>query len=65
MDDEPVLLTVGEAATRLAMSKWKVYELVAAGDLTKKYIGARNFRLDRKDVDEYAASLPTEPPIVE
>lgn len=63
MDDERVLLTVGQAATRLSLSKTQVYELAAAGEIPKRFIGngKRNYRLAVEDVDKYAASLPTEP----
>lgn len=60
---EQILLTVSEAAVRLSLSKTQVYELAAAGDIPKRYIGngQRNYRLAVEDVDKYAASLPTEP----
>lgn len=59
---EPVLISVSDAARMLSMSERVVYELAAAGQLTKRYLTAegRNFRLEAQQVKDYALSLPTE-----
>lgn len=61
---DPLLITVTEAARILCLPRSKVYELAAAGDLTKRYLpGAkRHFMLEYKQVKAYVQSLPTEPP---
>jgi excisionase family DNA binding protein len=59
--DTAILVTVGEAARRLSLSKRQVYELAAAGILTKRYVGKRQFRLAVADVEAYAQSLSTQP----
>lgn len=60
---DPVLITVTEAARILCLPRSKVYELAAAGDLTKRYLpGAkRHFMLEYLQVRAYALNLPTEP----
>lgn len=60
-DVEPVLVTVKQAAQMLACTPATVYELAAAGTLTKRYLkkDGRNFRLSAEQVREYAANLPT------
>lgn len=64
MADEAILITVGQAADLLNVSKTRAYELTSAGDLgERRFIGKRNFRLVRANVEAYAASLPTEPAI--
>lgn len=59
-----VLVTVGEAAQMLSLSERKLYELVAGGYFTKRYVGTgrRNYRLEVEEVRQYAANLPTSPP---
>lgn len=59
-----ILVTVSEAADMLSLSERKVYELVAAGEFTRRYVGSgqRNYRLEAEQVREYALSRPTEPP---
>lgn len=59
--DTAILVSVTEAARMLSLSKRRVYELANAGTLTKRYVGARQFRLDAAEVRAYAQSLPTEP----
>lgn len=58
---DPILVTVPEAAQMLSLSITKTYELVAAGMLSKRYVGSRNFRLLAREVRAYAENLPTEP----
>lgn len=60
-DTEPVLLTVSQTAVRLSLSKTRVYELVNGGELERKYIGDRSYRIPVESIDAYVASLPTEP----
>jgi excisionase family DNA binding protein len=56
---EPILVTVAEAAEMLALSKSQVYELANTGQLTKRYIGSRDWRLAVEEIREYADSRPT------
>lgn len=56
-----ILVTVAEAAEMLSLSRTELYELVAAGKFTKRYVGTRSFRLQADEVVAYANSLPTEP----
>lgn len=59
---EAIFVTVAEAAEMLALSKWQVYELAAAGELgERRFVGTRNFRLRADAIHEYAERLPTEP----
>lgn len=59
---EAIFVTVNEAADMLALSKWRVYELAAAGQLgERRFVGTRNFRLSVANIHAYAENLPTEP----
>jgi excisionase family DNA binding protein len=52
----PTLLTVGEAATALSLSRTAVYELMRTGELGSVRIGARR-RVPVAAVDAYVARL--------
>lgn len=60
---KPLLVTAREASSLLAVSSAAVYELAAAGELEKRYIGAgsRNFRITYESIEAYANRLPHEP----
>lgn len=58
-----LLVTVSEAAEILSLSTKKVYDLAAAGEIDKAYIGAktRNFRLTVVSLERYVDSLSADP----
>lgn len=51
-DDEAQLLTVGEVADILRVSKMTVYRLIKRGQITALRIG-KSFRIRRGDLEEY------------
>ncbi len=55
------LYKVEEAARYLSLDKSVVYQLCAKGDLEKRYIGARNFRIPFESLEAFRNNLPTEP----
>lgn len=59
----PILVTVNDAASILALSTKTIYDLAAGGELEKKYVGkgARSFRLTYASVEKYADSLSSDP----
>lgn len=64
-DDFPELrlFTAGEVAQILKVNVVAVYELAAAGELEKRYIGkgTRNFRIPYGSLKRFVQGLPTEP----
>jgi excisionase family DNA binding protein len=50
--DPPLLLTVDEAAARLSISRWTVYNLIRSGELASITIG-RARRIPLEAVDKY------------
>lgn len=60
---KPLLVTAREAADMLGVGVTTVYDLAAAGDIEKKYIGkgTRNFRLTYASLESYVDGLPSEP----
>lgn len=58
-----ILVTVGDAAEMLGLSRRAIYDLTRDGVFTKRYVGtqSRNFRLEVAELQAYAANLPTEP----
>jgi excisionase family DNA binding protein len=56
---ERLLLTVAEAATALGLSRSKLYELLAAGEVESVSIG-RSRRVPREAVEEFVARLRAE-----
>lgn len=58
-----ILVTANEAAQMLSVSTKVIYDLAAAGDLEKRYIGAgtRNFRIPVASLQAYADNLPIDP----
>lgn len=63
MSIRPLLVTAREAADLLGVGVTAVYDLAAAGELEKKYVGkgTRNFRLTYASLETYVAGLPSEP----
>lgn len=57
------LLTVPQAAQRLACSRWHIYDLVNAGKLDRRYGGTngRTLRLSESDVHKYIDSIKAAP----
>ncbi len=55
MEDDQ-LLTVDEVAQRLSLSRSKVYELLAEGDIPSVHIG-RSRRVIAKELDKWIARL--------
>ena len=53
---EPVLLTMPQAAASLGLSRSKLYELVASGDIRVIRIG-RAVRISRKQIDTFVRGL--------
>ena len=51
-----VLYTIPQAAAALAISRSRVYELLAHGDLTAIHIG-RSARVSARAIDTYVARL--------
>lgn len=64
MDDQRVFISVKEAARRLAISPWLVYQLCERGELASRYIGRRRV-IEPEAVKAYAEGLPTERPATE
>ena len=60
-DLAPQLLTVGDAAAALAMSKDRVRQLLASGEICGKRDG-RIIKIAADEVARYAASLPSYEP---
>lgn len=56
MHDDPILLTVAEAARRLRLGRTMVYELLASGALRSVRIG-RARRVPIGALDEFVAGL--------
>jgi excisionase family DNA binding protein len=48
--DAPLLISVVEAARRLALGKTKVYELIASGDFPAVKVGRKMVRVDPNDL---------------
>lgn len=59
--DDAVLIPVKEAARRLGVAPWTIYQLCDAGALRCRYIGRRRL-IEPDSLTEYAAGLPTERP---
>jgi len=57
-DIVPILLTITEAATALAIGRTTVYELIAAGDLDVVHIG-RSSRIPIDAIHEFVAAKRT------
>ena len=56
VDDEPILLTIPEAARKLGIGRTLVYELISAGDLEVVHIG-RAARVPLEAVRQFVAAL--------
>lgn len=60
--DEPLLVSVKEAARLLGVSPWNVYQLLGSesepGAIPSRYIGRRRLIL-KADLDKFVAGLPT------
>lgn len=60
--DEPILVSVKEAARLLGVSPWNVYQLLGndeePGALPSRYIGRRRLIL-KADLDSFVSDLPT------
>lgn len=55
----PLLLNVGQAAQKLSVSKWTIYELMHQGLLPSVKIQSRRF-IAQADLDEYVKLLIAE-----
>ena len=60
MDSEKLLLTVQEVADLVGLSRSKVYELLAAGQIASVRIG-RSRRVSRKAVAQFVEGLGLDP----
>lgn len=58
-DVKPLLVSVKEAARILDCSTWKVYELLNAGQIAGRYMGASR-KVVYTSLEAYAESLPEE-----
>lgn len=58
-DVKPLLVSVKEAARILDCSTWKVYELLNAGEIDGRYMGASR-KVIYTSLEAYAAGLPEE-----
>jgi len=58
-DIKPIFVSVKEAARVLDCSTWKVYELLNAGRLDSKYMGASR-KVVFASLEAYASALPDE-----
>ena len=54
-------LSVLDTARRLAISKSRLYELIAEGSITARRLGGRTIFLD-SDIEAFLASLPVKEP---
>ena len=59
-EEQPVLLTVAEAAKLLRLSRSQVYNLVSAGQLPTVRLGPRGIRIPRQALLDWIAAH-TEP----
>lgn len=57
---EPLLFTIRQAANKLSLSTWMVYQLADRGDLESVYQGRRRY-ITRDGLTAYVASLPNTP----
>ncbi len=57
-DIDPILLTITEAATALAIGRTAIYELIGAGDLDVVHIG-RSSRIPVDAIHEFVAAKRT------
>lgn len=56
MNEVPVMLTVPQVCRVLQMSRSKVYEMLASGEIPSVSIG-RSRRIHNRDLEAYLASL--------
>ena len=56
MDKTPLLLSIQDAAAALGIRKSKLYQLIAAGKLTRVYIGRRAL-ITRASLEAFAAEV--------
>lgn len=59
MTQQPLLLTVKEAAELLRIHRPKVYELIRAGDLEGFKLGA-DWRIKRESIEKLTGPIPEE-----
>lgn len=59
-DITPIFVSVKEAARALSLTTWSVYRLLDEGAIDSRYHGRRRL-VSVASLNEYAASLPTEP----
>jgi len=59
---KPALYRAKDAATYLGVSVLTIEHLVANGQLERRYIGIRHYRITGTSLDAYVASLPAEAP---
>ena len=58
---EPIFITPEQAAEALALSRWRIYDLLNAGAIESRYDG-RKRKVSVKSIRAYAEGLPTEKP---
>ena len=54
---EPLLLSIADACRTIGVSRSKIYELIAAGDLTVRKVGRKSL-IAREELALFAARLP-------
>jgi excisionase family DNA binding protein len=59
---KPAMMRVADAAAYLGLSDRQIRYLAESGELQRRWIGKRQYRITTASLDAYAAALPEERP---